>query len=92
MFWFNHRHPNVLPFLGVVETRSAFFLVSPYFDFGTLADYLKTSPAVDRRLLVSMSPWSLVQGPLRRLKGLNRSAILLVAWITSTAITLSMPT
>ncbi|TEB34481.1 kinase-like protein [Coprinellus micaceus] len=52
IFWFNHQHPNVLPFLGVVETRTAFYLVSPYFEIGTLADYLQQPPTLDRRLLV----------------------------------------
>jgi serine/threonine protein kinase len=54
IFWFNHQHPNVLPFLGVVETRTAFYLVSPYFEIGTLADYLQQPPTLDRRLLVSI--------------------------------------
>ena len=56
------KHPNVLPFLGVLETETDLYLVSPYAKNGSLKDYIILHPDVDRQRLVRVNlptrgPW-----------------------------------
>jgi hypothetical protein len=55
IIWYNHRHPNLLPFEGVFQPDNDFrdvFLVSPFLENGTVVEYLRNYPSVERRLLV----------------------------------------
>jgi serine/threonine protein kinase len=55
IIWHNHRHPNLLPFEGVFRPNNNFgeiYLVSPFLENGTVAQYLENHPDVERRLLV----------------------------------------
>ena len=55
IIWYNHRHPNILPFEGVFQLGNDFetaYLVSPFCVNGTVVEYLKRYPSVERRLLV----------------------------------------
>ncbi|KAJ2922872.1 hypothetical protein H1R20_g14227, partial [Candolleomyces eurysporus] len=55
IIWYNHRHPNLLPFEGVFQPDDDFervYLVSPYHANGTVMEYLKKYPSVERRLLL----------------------------------------
>ncbi|RXW24302.1 hypothetical protein EST38_g1565 [Candolleomyces aberdarensis] len=55
IIWYNHRHPNLLPFEGIFQTDSDFgkvYLVSPFLANGTTVEYLKRYPNVERRLLL----------------------------------------
>jgi serine/threonine protein kinase len=52
---YNHRHPNLLPFEGVFlpdDDLEKVYLVSPFYANGTIVEYLKKYPTVERRLLV----------------------------------------
>ncbi|RXW24276.1 hypothetical protein EST38_g1558 [Candolleomyces aberdarensis] len=55
IIWYNHRHPNLLPFEGIFQPDDSFekaYLVSPFYANGTVVEYLKRYPSVERRLLV----------------------------------------
>ncbi|RXW17088.1 hypothetical protein EST38_g8758 [Candolleomyces aberdarensis] len=55
IIWHNHRHPNLLPFKGIFQPDDNFekaYLVSPFYANGTVVEYLKSQPSVERRLLL----------------------------------------
>ena len=55
IIWYNHRHPNLLPFEGIFQPDDDFekvYLVSPFHANGTVVEYLTRYPSVERRLLV----------------------------------------
>lgn len=52
--WKGLKHPNVLPFLGMIELSEALYLVSPYVENGSADDYIRARPDVDRPSLVSL--------------------------------------
>jgi serine/threonine protein kinase len=55
IIWYNHRHSNLLPLEGIFQSDNDlgnFFLVSPFLANGTVTEYLKNYPNVERRLLV----------------------------------------
>ena len=55
IIWYNHHHPNLLPLEGVFQANNDFgkaYLVSPFLANGTVVEYLKRYPNVERRLLV----------------------------------------
>ncbi|RXW24296.1 hypothetical protein EST38_g1563 [Candolleomyces aberdarensis] len=55
IIWYNHRHPNLLSFEGVFQPDDNFekaYLVSPFYANGTVVEYLKSHPSVERRLLL----------------------------------------
>ena len=54
--WLDLNHPNVLPFLGILETNSDLYFVSPYVKNGSLSDYVGQTPNADRQKLVRMTP------------------------------------
>lgn len=57
MIWRQLRHPNLLPFYGVLENEfnPLLALVAPWMPNGHLVGYLKRNPNVDRLLLVSIA-------------------------------------
>ncbi|KAJ2925785.1 hypothetical protein H1R20_g11314, partial [Candolleomyces eurysporus] len=55
IIWYNHPHPNLLPFEGVFRPDNDFgkvYLVSPFLVNGTVVQYLKKHPNVRRLLLL----------------------------------------
>lgn len=55
VLWFNHRHPGIIPFEGILQvgpSPNSTYLVSPFLEHGTVPDFLNLHPHVDRRLLV----------------------------------------
>ncbi|KAJ2914079.1 hypothetical protein MD484_g6347, partial [Candolleomyces efflorescens] len=55
IIWYNYRHPNLLPFEGVFQPDNDLvkvYLVSPFLSNGTVVEYLKKYPDVERRLLL----------------------------------------
>lgn len=57
VLWFNNRHMGILPFEGVFQDGPGTdidraYLVSPFLENGTVSDFLKLRPDLDRRLLV----------------------------------------
>ncbi|RXW18016.1 hypothetical protein EST38_g7838 [Candolleomyces aberdarensis] len=56
IIWYNLRHPNLLSFEGIFQPDGNFekaYLVSPFYANGTVVEYLKSHPSVERRLLLS---------------------------------------
>nr|GAT59064.1 glycoside hydrolase family 76 protein [Mycena chlorophos] len=50
--WSQLNHPNVLPFLGICNGLAQWpVLVSPFYNFGHVGEYLKQFPDADRRAL-----------------------------------------
>jgi hypothetical protein len=49
----NVFHENVLPFYGISTSVSKFCLVFPWYENGTVMDYLEVNPDADRYNLVS---------------------------------------
>ncbi|KAJ7737339.1 TKL/TKL-ccin protein kinase [Mycena metata] len=50
--WSQIAHPNLLPFLGVCNDLAQWpVLVSPFYEFGNVGDYLTKFPEVDRNAL-----------------------------------------
>ncbi|TEB32783.1 kinase-like protein [Coprinellus micaceus] len=58
VIWANHQHVGVLPFIGVFRREdnhpceSGLHLVSPFFEHGTIVQYLRTNSQANRGLLV----------------------------------------
>ena len=48
------KHPHVLPFLGILETPTELYLVSPFIKNGALDAYLRQNPDADRKQLVRL--------------------------------------
>jgi len=53
--WCYARHPNCLPFYGVVDEGARKFLVAPWMTNGHVKDYLKANPHTDRLPLVRVT-------------------------------------
>ena len=51
--WKRLRHPNIVPFLGV--TMDPFQFVSEWMPNGTVTEYVRKNPSVDRIALASPS-------------------------------------
>lgn len=49
------KHHNILPFYGVSTTVSDFCLVFPWYENGSIMDYLKKKPDINRFDLASIS-------------------------------------
>jgi len=47
------EHRNILPFYGISTTVADFCLVSPWYENGSIMDYLKKQPSIGRFALVS---------------------------------------
>ncbi|KAF9441592.1 kinase-like protein [Macrolepiota fuliginosa MF-IS2] len=55
MIWGQLQHPNLLPFYGVYhldDSHGRICLVSPWMENGTIVEYLRAHPGVNRPLLV----------------------------------------
>ena len=48
------EHRNILPFYGISTTVADFCLVSPWYENGSIMDYLKKRPNTNRLGLVSV--------------------------------------
>jgi len=48
------EHINILPFYGISAAVADFCLVSPWYENGTITDYLKKKPNASRLALVSV--------------------------------------
>ncbi|KAG9097001.1 hypothetical protein FS749_007303 [Ceratobasidium sp. UAMH 11750] len=46
--WSRLKHENVQELLGLVQFRGCMAMVSPWMDNGTLLDYIKRNPTIDR--------------------------------------------
>ena len=57
MIWRQLRHPNLLPFYGVLddEFHPLLALVAPWMPNGHMIGYLKRNPGADRMRLVSVA-------------------------------------
>ncbi|KAG8914078.1 hypothetical protein FRC01_004235, partial [Tulasnella sp. 417] len=56
MTWRGLRHPHVLEFLGTFQRGGHFYFVSPFIKNGTLIDYVKINPELNRiRLLCEVA-------------------------------------
>lgn len=53
------EHKNILPFYGVSMTVSEFCLVFPWYENGSIVDYLKKKPDTNRFNLVSTFTYTL---------------------------------
>lgn len=51
--WHKLCHRNVSQFFGIVQSASSFGMVSPWYSNGTICDYLKAMPGVDRLKLLT---------------------------------------
>jgi len=54
-------HPNVLPFLGVSESSSPFWMISRWMSNGNILDYTQRRPSENPLPLVSAED---IQGPV----------------------------
>ncbi|EIW78331.1 hypothetical protein CONPUDRAFT_60830 [Coniophora puteana RWD-64-598 SS2] len=50
--WGQLRHPNILPFYGVLQQGATLSLASPYLKYGQVRHYLEIHPSTNRALLV----------------------------------------
>ena len=48
------KHDNIIPFYGISTTVADFCLVFPWYRNGTIMEYLKKKPDINRFTLVSM--------------------------------------
>ena len=53
--WVNLNHPNVVPLLGHSAEPEGPGLISPYYENGSVVDYLAAHPSADRNLIVGIS-------------------------------------
>jgi len=54
--WSQVKHPNLLPFFGICKGLAPWpVLVSPFYEFGHVGEYLKKFPEADRQALVRPS-------------------------------------
>jgi hypothetical protein len=56
--WSQVKHPNLLPFFGICKLKGLAqwpVLVSPFYEFGHVGEYLKKFPEADRQALVCSS-------------------------------------
>ena len=51
--WKRLQHPNIVPFLGIPAKTPALEIVCDWMEHGTITEYVKKNPAVDRIDLVS---------------------------------------
>ena len=56
MTWKTLQHPNVLPLIGVTMTEAQFAMVSEWMANGSISEFVKTNPDVDRLELVCFPP------------------------------------
>jgi len=71
--WKALQHPNVLPLIGVTMGEAQFAMVSEWMANGSINEFVKANPGVDRvglvgfpfRALLSSSRWS-SRNPLAR--------------------------
>lgn len=66
VLWFNCRHAGILPFEGLLQTGADMeraYLVSPFLEYGTVADFIQSHPDVDRCLLVRIPTMSIIPCP-----------------------------
>jgi serine/threonine protein kinase len=49
------RHPNIVPFVGIVEGSHQFLLVSEWMEHGHIMDYLKIKPNAPKNELVRVT-------------------------------------
>jgi len=52
--WYNLRNPNIIPLLGVVWKGGDVYMVSKWVENGTLLEYVRSHPEVDKVELVSL--------------------------------------
>ena len=53
VMWKRLQHPNIVPFLGVPATIPPFEIVCGWMENGTITEYVRKHPDVDRVSLVS---------------------------------------
>ena len=53
MVWKRLQHPNIVPFLGVPTKIPQFEIVHDWMENGTITEYIRKNPGVDRVDLVS---------------------------------------
>jgi len=53
--WTTFRHPNVLPLIGVIMNEAQFAMVSEWMTNGSINEFVKGHPEVDRLGLVGFS-------------------------------------
>ena len=51
--WKRLQHPNIVPFLGVPATMLPFEIVCGWMENGTITEYVRKNPDIDRASLVS---------------------------------------
>lgn len=74
VLWFNIRHAGILPFEGVFQIGADMdraYLVSPFLEYGTVTDFVRSHQDVDRRLLVCtpskfIIPYAILKFPVSR--------------------------
>ena len=54
--WKRLKHPNIVPFLGVLISVPPLGIVHDWMENGTITDYVRKHPQLDRAGLVSESP------------------------------------
>ena len=53
IMWKRLQHPNIVPFLGVLARIPPFEIVYGWMDNGTITEYVRKYPDVNRAYLVS---------------------------------------
>ena len=56
--WKALRHPNVLPLLGVVMSKTQFVMVSEWMVHGNIIQFVTANQVTNRFKLVSFKPYS----------------------------------
>jgi len=52
VIWKTLRHPNILPLIGVMMSKTQFAMASDWMENGNINEFLKTHPAANRLELV----------------------------------------
>ncbi|KAG8687646.1 hypothetical protein FRC11_006859 [Ceratobasidium sp. 423] len=58
--WSKHQHDNILEICGVAQFRGGIALVTPWMDNGTVMEFIRDQPNVDRPRLCTQVAWGLV--------------------------------